>query len=278
MRLRWSSVRRLMAPATTIVSRCRQMMGAPLRRPRMTTRLLMLVVAIVAVGIWAAMNVPQAIELAIAYQEKAEIHARSEQRSLDSERASLARARAIRSELDQWRLDTGSSDQLTEHYFASRRESEIIDATYQREMATYYANLKSKYRWATWLPLTSIPPDPTRPPDPLSRPPLHPEPGKSYDSISEGGISVAFSPNGTSLAVGCSDNTIRLLELPSRKLLAQFSGAIRNPCLQRLLTRRNDALLGRKRPSRVAMGSGDRSRGASISLDRTIARPARRLE
>ncbi len=220
MRLFSTPVRYLLAPTTRIVARLRLLMGSPLRRPKMTTRLLMVVVVVVAVGIWAVMNVPQAIELAIVYRANAEIHARSERGSQDTERESLARAKAIEAELDQWRRDTGSADQLSEHYFASRRDGEKVDARYQREMAAYHANLKDKYRWASWFPLVSVAPDPVPPPDPLSSPALEFEPGKTYQIVSKRGVSVSYSPNGTSLAVGCRDRTIRLLELPFRKELA----------------------------------------------------------
>jgi len=188
----------------------------------MTTRFLMVLVAIVAGGIWAATNVPQAIDLMTAYQEKSETYARSERRSRDRARESIARARAIRYAFEEWRRDASSADELTEHYFASRHEREIIDGTYQRALATYCAILKNKYRWATWFPLASIPPDPAPPPDPLSGSANNFEPDNISDVIKVGGISVAFSPKGTGLAVGCRDNTIRLLELPSRRALASF--------------------------------------------------------
>ncbi len=222
MRLRWSSGRRLMAPATRIAAGFRRMMGAPLRRPRMTTRLLMLVVAIVAIGIWAVMDVPQAIDRAIVYRGKAGFHAELERRSRDMERDRSTRARAIQSEFDQWRRDGGSADQLTEHYFASRLEFYVIDAEYQREMATYHANLKNQYRWARWFPFVPAAREIAPPPDPLQSPALAHEPGKTYEIVAEGGVSVAFSPVGAGLAVGCRDKTIKLLELPSRRMRASF--------------------------------------------------------
>ncbi len=222
MRLRWSSGRRLMAPATRIAAGFRRMMGAPLRRPRMTTRLLMLVVAIVAIGIWAVMDVPQAIDRALVYRGKAGFHAELERRSRDMERDRSTRARAIQSEFDQWRRDGGSADQLTEHYFASRLEFYVIDAEYQREMATYHANLKNQYRWARWFPFVPAAREIAPPPDPLQSPALAHEPGKTYEIVAEGGVSVAFSPVGAGLAVGCRDKTIKLLELPSRRMRASF--------------------------------------------------------
>ncbi len=222
MRLPLSSVRRLMTPATHMVARFRHTLRAPLRRPRMTTRLLMLLVAIVAVGIWAAMNVPRVIDRANAYQEKAEYHADWERDFQDRERESSTRARAIQSELDQWRRDTRSADAMTEHYFASRLEFESVDANYQREMAAYHAKLRNQYRWARWFPFVSVPPDPAPPPEPQMSPPLKGEPGKIYEMISNRVISIAFSPSGSGLAVGCRDNTFRFLELPSRRVLASF--------------------------------------------------------
>jgi len=207
---------------TEIATRFRHTMAAPLRRPRITTRLLMVLVAVVAVGIWAAINVPRAIDRTIAYREKAEYQAGWERSFQDRQRESSTRESAIQSELDQWRRDTGSKDQLTEHYFESRLEFEIVDAKYQREMAAYHSKLKNQYRRASWFPFVSVPPDPAPPAAPLLSPPLKGEPGKIYEMISNRGISVAFAPNGTGLAVGCRDNTFQLLELPSRRVLASF--------------------------------------------------------
>ena len=211
-----------MLSSTHIVARFRHMIGAPLRWPKSTTRRLMVLVAIVAVGIWAAMNVPQAIHRSIAYHQQAEYHVELEQRCKDMERESSTRARALQSDLDQWRRDTGSADQLTERYFVSRREFYISDAKYQREMATHHANLKYKYRRARLIPFVSVAPDPAPPADPLQSPPLEREPGKVYELISESHTCAAFPPLGNGLAVGCTDRNIRLLELPSRGVLATF--------------------------------------------------------
>jgi len=222
MRLLSSSVRRLTGSATHTIAGLRRVIGAPLRWPRITTRLLMVLVAIVAVGIWALLNVPQAIERTIAYQEMADFHAGMERRASELERESSTRASAIQSQLEQWRRNTGSADEMTEHYFDSRLEFYVVDAKYQREMVAHHANLKNKYRRARWFALVSSARDPGPPTDRVLSPPLAREPGKIFEIITEGGISGAFSPRGTGLAVGCRHETVRLLELPSRKLLASF--------------------------------------------------------
>ncbi len=194
---------------------------APVRRPRVTTRLLMIMVALVAVAIWAALELPQSIDQAVFRRLRAQEQAEWERHFQDAERERLRLARAVETERDVWRRDTGSPDELTEHYFASRREFYIDDASYQREMAAYHGKLATKYRWAKWFPFVSISRDPGPPSDPLSPPPWIPTPGKVNEPI--GGISVAFSPSGTGLAVGCLGHAIRILELPSRKVLASLA-------------------------------------------------------
>ncbi len=211
-----------MLSRANIVARFRQVLGSAVHRPRMTTQLLMLLVAVVAVGIWIAMNVPRVIDRARAYQEKAKYHANWERDFQDRERESSIRASAIQSERDEWRRGAGLCDDLTEHYFASRLEFESVDATYQRDMAAYHAKLKNQYRWASWFPFVSLPPEPAPPAEPLLSRPVQFQRAKIYEMISNRGISLTFSPSGTALAVGCRDNTCRSLELPSRRVLASL--------------------------------------------------------
>lgn len=199
----------------------RRALQTPLRWPRITTRLLMILVALAAVGIWAAMNVPRAINETMAYQELAEYHARAEQKSSAMERESASTASAIQSRLDDWRRDTKGADELTEHYFVSRRDLYDNDAKYQREQAAHHANLKDRYRWESWLALVSTAPHAAPPTNP-GWPPLAREPVKIFEALTEGGTTAAFSPSAIGLAVGQNDGTIRLLELPSRKLLVDF--------------------------------------------------------
>jgi len=208
-----------MCPASRLVARFNRMLHTPLRRPRITTRLLMVLVAAVAVGIWAMVNVPLAVELTELYRLKTEQHADLERTFREMQREKLVRVRASQSDLEEWRRDTEAPDELTERYLAARRDFYINDANYQREMASYHADLKKEYRWARWFPLVSLPPDPAPPSDPLSPRPLTREPG---EMIVEGGMSVAFSPRGTGLVVGCKDEAVRILELPSRRILANF--------------------------------------------------------
>jgi len=183
----------------------------------------MILVAVVAIGIWAATSVPRAINQTIAYHARAEYEAYLERTARAFERDSSSRAGDIQSQFDQWRRVTEAPDEITERYFNSRREFYAADAEYQHAMAAYHAGLKTKYRWAKWFPLVSAEPDRAPPPDPLKPAPVEREAGKTYQFVSEGGISAAFSPGGTGLAVGCRDRTIRLLELPSRSVRASFS-------------------------------------------------------
>lgn len=208
-----------MFSSTQLRTRLRHMLDAPLRWPRTTTRRLMILVALVAVGLWAVMNVPRAIEQSIHFQEMAEYQAELERRSSETERESSTRASVIQSQFDAWRQAAQSADEMTERYFKSRRQFYDTDAQYRRDMAAYHANLKNHYRWARWFPLSSHTPNSAQPRVPVQHQPPAPEPGKKYAIIMEGAIAAAFSPSGTGLAVACRDKTIRMLELPSRRVL-----------------------------------------------------------
>ena len=183
----------------------------------------MALVAVVAILIWAALRLPQAIDQMHAYQQRADGQANVGEKAKDDERKALARAEAFQADRDRWRRDTRSTNQLTERYFSVLRDAELADAGYQGQMAIYHENLKYKYRRASWLPWVSIEPDPPPPPDPLSTPPIVHERGKIYETFLEGGVSIIFSPDGKTVAVGRSDRTIRLLESDSARELAKIS-------------------------------------------------------
>ncbi len=197
-------------------------MRTPLRWPRITTRLLMIVVAVVAVGIWAVMNVPRAIYETIAYQELAEIHADLERKSSEMERESATWASAIGSQYEEWRRDSARADEVTENYFVSRRALYDGDVEFLRRLAAQYAKLKNEYRRQSWRAFLSSAARSAPPPPPKWLPPLAREPVKIFEVITEGRVSSAFSPRGAGLAVGERDGTISLLELPSRRLLVSY--------------------------------------------------------
>src|SRR5262249_11569145 len=100
-------------------------LDAPLRWPKMTTRPLMILVALVALGFWAAMELPQLIERWDLYYYNAASAAQRTAEARAAQKAALARASAIQSAHDRWRADERLSDELTEHYFASRYEFAI---------------------------------------------------------------------------------------------------------------------------------------------------------
>lgn len=196
---------------------------SPLRWPRMTTRRLMMLVAIVAIGIWATMNVPPALERSVAYQNMAEYHADLERSCNEMERASSVKASAIQAQFEEWHKANPSGDELTKRYFNSHREFYETDANYQREMAKFHADLKNQYRRAGWFPWLAAVQRFIEPRHPLDSQPLASQPGKTYELVTEGAVSAQFSPRGDGLAIACRDHAIRLLQLPSRKLLASFS-------------------------------------------------------
>jgi WD40 repeat protein len=139
------------------------------------------------------------------------------------ERENSTTASAIQSQFDEWRRDTRSADEMTARYFTARHEFYITHAKYQHETTAYQAGLKNKYRSARWFPFAAAAPDSPPPTYPLQPAPLYREPGKTSEIITEGGVSAAFSPSGTGLAMGCRDRAIRLLELPSRRVLASLA-------------------------------------------------------
>jgi WD40 repeat protein len=198
------------------------MLNGPLRWPRMTTRRLMVLVALIAIGIWGATELPRTIEQMLQNHRMAEYHAYLERTAAEKERESSIAAEAFRAQFDEWRHDSESADELTQRYFESHREFWESEARYQRNAARYEASLKERFRWATWLPWQSAAPAPAVTRDPPQSPPPA-EPGKNFEITMEGAVSAAFAPGGCGLALGCRDHTIRLLQLPSRRLLAKFA-------------------------------------------------------
>src|SRR5579863_7938572 len=123
MRLSHSSLRQ-------IAGRLRNALDVPLRRPLITTRLLMGLVAVVAVGIWAAIYLPQTMEQLQTYPLLAVNRAGLAEESKDAQRQSLARAKAFEADLAQWRREAESANALTERYLTARLEAEIVNAKY----------------------------------------------------------------------------------------------------------------------------------------------------
>jgi WD40 repeat protein len=189
----------------------------------MTTRLMMILVALVAVGLWAAMDLPQLIETSQARHAGAEMAETREGQARAAQRTAVARASAIQSELDRWRADEESGDELTERYFASRYQFAVTDAEYRRAVSEYEAKLKADLRWARWFPWNSAPPFGAPPSDPVIEAPFPYEPGKiSWFAPVDGGTSVAFLPSGETLVVGCKDRSVKMLELPSKRVMASL--------------------------------------------------------
>jgi WD40 repeat protein len=229
MRFPRSPLRRLASFVIRFGAQTRNALRVPLRWPRVTTRQLMVLVAVAAVVLWAVPRARKTIDWMIRTREKMEHLALREREFEDGEPARLAKVRALQDELDQVRRDTGTVDQLTENYLAERLDSETAAARYCIAMAKYHQSLIPKYRRAMWHPWESVPPDPPQPPEPPPRPdPFAPPPseiksGEIYYATIDGGRSVAYSPDGRTLAVGCRDKTVRLLEPNTGKLRTSFT-------------------------------------------------------
>ena len=236
MRLTWFPLRSPMVSATAFLGKLKM----PLRWPRVTTWHLMAVVAVVAMLIWATMKMPQTIAQFTAYQNKAEAQLGLKKYSEDQARKARTRAQASLTDLDQWRRDTRSKNALTEGYYTQRSDTENIDATYHDDLADYHANLNDKYRRARWFPWVAIPPDPLPPPDPLSPPMMIIEPGKIYETLLEGGVSIRFSPDGTMVAVGCRDHHDSIARPEFRPRIIENNAAGWNSFFNRVFSRREN--------------------------------------
>jgi WD40 repeat protein len=217
----WTSLRRLTTAAIRATARFQGALNVPLRWPTITTRRLMLLVAVVALLIWGVREVPPIIDRMNEYEHYAFGHSVSAKDFRDRQHERLAQASLLRAALDQWRRDEGTSDPLTDRYFAVRWEVATEDAQYFGDMADFHAGLERKFRRASWFPWSGVPLGPTPPREPPAPRPLTTRPGEIIVAT-EGGDAVAFAPAGAGLAVACRDHTIRLLEPLSRKVLATF--------------------------------------------------------
>jgi hypothetical protein len=139
MRVASPLLTRLWASAIGRAIRVWSVLSMRLRWPRFTTRRLMLLVAIVALLIWAVQEVPRMIDRTIFCNRLADAQAASERDYRGKARTS--RAGAIRAEFDQVLIDMEEADQLTERYFAARRESEELNSRYYDYVADSYKSL-----------------------------------------------------------------------------------------------------------------------------------------
>ena len=195
----------------TLAATVRKAARTPLTRPRMTTRRMMMLVALMAIALWASMKVPRSLD----FREMAERHAIMEGGFKEKAREGQARANHFQANLDRLHLDAKSRDEITESYLDTRLNFELADARYLSKMASHHAGLNRKYRRAMWLPWESLADDPPPPNDPLLAAPTRREGGKSYYLLRNGGEGVAYSPDGTMIAIGQTDGTVKLLEISS---------------------------------------------------------------
>jgi WD40 repeat protein len=186
----------------------RKALHAPLRWPKMTTRRLMALVALVALGFWAVRQAPRMMD----YERWAFSHARAATQSREAERARLLRVRARQAQLDQLRRDTGGREKPTEELLARRLRRELVEAAYFQDEAEYRAKLARKYRLAMWFPWIKVAPDRQPPRYPSAQPVPKPGESKAYAVNMAGGRQLTFSPDGKTIAVSCWDHTVKLLD------------------------------------------------------------------
>lgn len=196
-------------------------LDAPLHWPRLTTRRLMILIAIIAVGFWAADAVPWMIDRVDLFQRHADYEGELAVAMRERAKASLERASRFDDKLTACRAALGS-DPLTEGYLLSHREFEKTNAQHLFAMADRHDVIRRNYLRALWMPWVSRVAIPPALVDPLSAPDGDPRKRGYFEPI-EGGLTVVFAPKGRVLAVGCRGGYVQLLELPSRRPLGRFN-------------------------------------------------------
>jgi hypothetical protein len=169
MRSAGSTLRWLIASATNRAARLRNMLDVPLRWPKITTRRLMALVAVVGLAFGAEMTRRRGE----AYARRAAEYAEQEQtchelgdRFYDAvarDMPEVQREGAERSKKPNYRRN---SNWLAPIVVTTQNKAMIVEeAKYHWEVAAYYEKLKKKYqhnaRYA-WLPVEPDPPKPRR--------------------------------------------------------------------------------------------------------------------
>lgn len=161
-------MRRLKASTTQRAARLRSMLDVPLRWPRITTRRLMVLVAVAALALGAEMTRRRGE----AFAEKAAEHAKAERahRALaDSQDYAAARSRRESEQEAAERAKVSPNDERhpegADGALMQRAAMLAEEAKYTREHAAFHEKLINKYQHAArypWLPVEPDPPKPSR--------------------------------------------------------------------------------------------------------------------
>ena len=190
----------------------RRILDDPFRMLRGTARRLMVGVVLALFLLVAAVRGPRSI----AFHERAEKEAGTVAQLLEEQNRLLTLAQACRTDLEELRRGT-VIDASTERYLSSRLERLTAEAKYRADTAAYHAELNRKYRRATWLFWESVSRSPRPPRDPLATASRDPRLVKTHEIRGRRGKTVAFSPDGKTLAIGCTDHRVELVDTDSGK-------------------------------------------------------------
>src|SRR5262249_38287355 len=156
------------------------------------------VIAIVAVFIWAATELPPIYDRWTTHQMHADAEGELERGFREQYRERLAQASRLRADFDRMRGAMKRKDEMTERYLAVRWESAAADAQHLKEVADSHGSLAQICRRAMWSPWVIDPfrtSDRRVPPSPSTK-----STGRITEQI-DSGDAVAFAPGGAGLAV-----------------------------------------------------------------------------
>ena len=185
----------------------RKSLVARVKMPWVSTRGMMILVALAAFLMGAFLRLPRSLALYDRYQSEASL----ELSSLADQRLFETRAQAYNADLEATRQLFGIDD-VTERYFLARADLAEAEANLHANAADYHSRLKSTYRRAALLYWESIAPDPPEPGDPLIRRVTDPRLHKAHEVRGERGKAIAFAPDGLTLAIGCTNHRLRFLD------------------------------------------------------------------
>jgi WD40 repeat protein len=190
----------------------RRILDDPFRVLRGTAGQLTVGVALALFLFVAAARGPRSV----AFHERAEKEAGTVAQLLEERDRLLTLAQACRTDLEELRRGT-VIDASTERYLSSRMERLTAEAKYRADTAAYHAELKRKYRRATWLFWEPVSRPPRPPRDPLATASRDSRLVKTHEIRGRRGKTVAFSPDGKTLAIGCTDHRVELVDTRSGK-------------------------------------------------------------
>src|SRR4051794_38963238 len=191
----------MMALLSRLGTSVRRRLATRLRMPWVSTRLMMVFVALAAFLIGVLVRLPRSV----SYYARSAREADLESIDLIDREHFLSEARACQHELDQVHCIAGI-DKATDQYLRGRVERPTAEANQLARNAAYHRGLKDKYRRAALLFWETVSSDSPPPLDTLVKPVKDPRLMQAHEVRGERGKSIAFAPDGRTLAIGCTNN------------------------------------------------------------------------